>query len=87
MKDFPEPGNVQQVDGQECDGIVVSTPLLLLEDHGGRRMGVIMLDVWNKAIMSEDDYMKLMDFGFHASTIRIFTLETPLREVSSLVVT
>ena len=81
MTGFPDPKGLQHDDQLKIDGILVSTPPFIVEDNDGRRAGVILLDVWNNGTMSKEVYMKLMDFCFYVSSIRIIVAGGPLRPV------
>ena len=78
---FADPKDFEHDDELKIDGILVSTPPFIVEDNDGRRAGVILLDVWNNGTMSEEVYMKLMDFCFHTSSIQIVIAGSPLRQV------
>ena len=79
---FSEPKDGQHNDEETRAGILVSVPPFVLEDSCKRRVGVIMMDVWNNnGSMSEDLYLKLMELGCYISTTRIFIPTPPLRSV------
>ena len=78
---FLQPKNAQNEE-QRIDGVFVLTPLFIFLDNLGRRAAVILLDVWNNFAESEKVYGKLMDFCFQVSSIQVFSLFGPLREVS-----
>ena len=77
---FMQPKKAQN-EGQRFDGILVSTPLFIIQDNLGRRVAVILLDLWNNGTMSEEVYGKLLNFCFQVSSVQVFTLFGPLRQV------
>ena len=77
---FLQPKNAQS-EGQRIDGILVSTPPFIIQDNLGRRVAVIMLDLWNNGTMSEEVYGELVNFCFQISSVKVFSLLSPLRQV------
>ena len=77
---FLQPKNAQN-DGQRMDGILVATPPFVIQDNLGRQVAVILVDLWNNGTMSEEVYGKLVDFCFQVSSVQVFTLFGPLRQV------
>ena len=78
--EFLQPIDTQR-DAVRIDGVVCTRALKLL-DSLGRKVGVILLDVWNNLVESGEVYGKLVDFCFQASSVTIFSLSGPLRQVS-----
>ena len=77
--EFMQPKNA---DRQRTDGILVLTPPIIFLDTHGRRVAVILLDLWNNFAESEVVYGKLMEFCFQVSSVQVFSLLSPLRQVS-----
>ena len=82
LKGFMQPGrNVQN--GPKIDCILACTPPFVVENENtGQCVSILLVDVWNNSVMSEDVYVRLFDFCFGASSIRIFPLWGPVHPVS-----
>ena len=80
--EFFQPKNAEDDDGHRIDGILVLTPPIIILDDLGRRVAVVLLDLWNNFAESEDVYGKLVDFCFQVSSVQVFSLLGPLRQVS-----
>ena len=82
LVDFPVPKHFQE-QGHKFDGILAGPPLVIQWQKDGARLGVLMLDIWNNSRMSEDVYIKLVEFSFQVSSLQIYSLSNPLRPVSA----
>ena len=70
-------------EGLRMDGVVVFSPALIFSFNKlGRRTAVILLDVWNNSAECDEVYGKLMEFCFQVSSVKVFSLFGPLRQVS-----
>ena len=78
---FPQPKNNEQK-MHKFDGITACHPPFIVEcGKDGRQLGIVVLDIWNNSSMSEDVYVKMLDFCYHVSSLRIFSLADPSRPV------
>ena len=78
---FFQTKNSKGDDGQRIDGILVLMPFIGV-DKLGRRTAVILLDVWNNFAECEHVYGKLTEFCFQVSSVKVFSIFGPLRQVS-----
>ena len=80
---FLQPKNNTQ-NGPEIDCVLACTPAFVVQNvNSEQRVSILLLDVWNNAVTSEEVYLRLVDFCFQASCMRMFPLRGPARPVSA----